>query len=515
MRRSLLLAVAVVCLAQVPACTKAHGAPVRVVLTTLDPPRSRTAACDPCLTEQHDLRLKAGTVGPDAITVDVTKRFQKIDGFGLAMTDASAYLIDQIPNDRGQRDALMRKLFSADSGIGVSWMRMTIGASDFTPVKPPWYSYRPTPADPFDVGRARTGSPKGDYSHIIPRLRQAEVLSKGRITFFANPHSAPPWMKLNNSMSNLEPESCILGYCPAASSSEDVRGEYVDYFVDFIKAYAAKGVPIDAVGLQNEPNSRADYPSGDFAPVDQADFANRLKTGLAAQSPPLTQQVLVEMTHPRDAPQLMANAPNPAVIDGISYHCYGLGGPSLQETLDAVAAFRAAYPHKSIRETECTQDRSQLWPKAIDILIDHTRYGANSVAAWNVALDPRGGPHSIQCSEVRAGVCSDANTGSIMSAPVVISGRAGKATARFTREYYELGHFTKYVRPGAVRVGSTPLGAAGDAVNNVAFRNVDGSKVLVVHNGRRTPASFAVNVGGNRHFAVDDLPPDAIATYVW
>src|SRR6267378_2869555 len=86
MRRSALLTVAMVCLAQAPACTTAHGAPVRVVLTTLHPPRSPAAACDRCLADQHDLRLKAGTVASDAITVDATQRFQKIDGFGLAMT---------------------------------------------------------------------------------------------------------------------------------------------------------------------------------------------------------------------------------------------------------------------------------------------------------------------------------------------------------------------------------------------------------------------------------------------
>jgi glucosylceramidase len=511
MRRCALLAVAIACLAQVPACTSSHGAPVRVVLTTLHPPRSPAAACDHCLTAQHGLRLKAGTVHPNAITVDATQRFQKIDGFGLAMTDSSAYLIDKIPNDRGRRDALMRKLFDVDRGIGISWVRVIIGASDFTPVKPPWYSYRPTPADPFDIGRARTGSPRGDYSNVIPRLRQAEVLSKGRITFFANPHSAPPWMKLNNSMSNFEPDSCILGYCRSAPTSEDLRGEYVDYFVDFIKAYAAKGVPIDAIGVQNEPNSPADYPSGDFAPADQADFVNRLKMGLAAQRPPLTQQVWAEATHPGDAPAIMVNAPNPAAIDGLSYHCYGLSGPSLRLALDAVTAFHEAYPKASIHETECTQDRNQFWPKAIDILIDHTRHWASSVAAWNLALDPHGGPHSTRCAVVRAGVCDDTGTGSIMTAPVVISGPEGAATARLTREYYELGHFTKFVRPGAVRVGSAEAGA----VRNVAFENVDGSKVLVVHNGGRARTSFSVNVGGDRHFDVDDLSPDAIATYIW
>jgi glucosylceramidase len=318
-------------------------------------------------------------------------------------------------------------------------------------------------------------------------------------------------MKLNNAMSNFEPDSCILGYCRGAPTSADHRGAYVDYFVDFIKAYAAKGVPIDAVGVQNEPNSAADYPSGDFAPADQADFVNRLKIGLAAQDPPLAQQVWAEATHPGDVSRIMVDAPNPAAIDGISYHCYGLSGRSLRQALDEVAALHAAYPDKSIHETECTQDRNQHWPKTVDILIDHTRHWANSVAAWNVALDPEGGPHSTACSVVRDGRCYDTNTGSIMSAPVMISGPEGGATARLTREYYELGHFTKFVRPGAVRVGSNELGQ----VKNVAFQNVDGSKVLVVHNGRRTSASFAVNIEGGRHFDVVDLPRDAIATYVW
>jgi glucosylceramidase len=509
MRRFALLALVVVCTAQSAACKQSRPSPVRVVLTTLNPPRSSTA-CGTCLSEPSGPRVKAGTVGSNAITVDRARRFQTIDGFGLAMTDSSAYLIDTLPNDRGQRDALMRKLFDVEQGIGVSWMRVIIGASDFTPVKPPWYSYRPTRADAFDIGRARTGSPEGDYSHILPRLRQAEALSKGRITFFANPHSAPAWMKLNNSLSNFEPESCILGYCKGAGTTDDFRGEYVDYFVDFVNAYAAKGVPIHAVGVQNEPNSTADYPSGDFAPGDQADFVNRLKMGLAAQNPPLDQEVWAEATHPGDAPRIMVDAPNPAAIDGISYHCYGLSGPSLRGALDSVAAFHEAYPDKSIHETECTQDRAEHWPKTIDILIDHTRHWASSVAAWNVALDPHGGPHSSRCSVVRDGQCYDTNTGSIMTAPVVISRRQGAATARLTREYYELGHFTKFVRPGAVRIGSDELGS----IKNVAFENVDGSKVLVVHNGRRTSARFAVNIDGDRHFDVE-LPRDAVATFTW
>ena len=142
----------------------------------------------------------------------------------------------------------------------------------------------------------------------------------------------------------------------------------------------------------------------------------------------------------------------------IAYHCYGFSGAALRQALEAVTTFHEAYPGMSIHETECTQDRNQFWPKAVDILIDHTRYWANSVADWNVALDPaaaRTRPSARPCGPASARPRAPAAS---CRRPSVISGPAGKATARFTREYYELGHFTKYVRPGAVRLGSARSG---------------------------------------------------------
>jgi glucosylceramidase len=342
-------------------------------------------------------------------------------------------------------------------------------------------------------------------------LRQARALTDGRLTIFANPHSAPAWMKRNNALSNFEPDSCILGYCKDLPASADVRDQYVQYFVDFVRAYQSMGVPIRDLGVQNEPGSSADYPSGDFAPADQADFIARLKRAFAAQRPPLTPRVWGESTDPVGAPAILADPATRPFVDGISYHCYGLSRATLDRSLDAVAAFRAAYPDKTIHETECTQDKAQIWDKTIDILIEHSRRGASSVAAWNIALDPSGGPHSVACSVVREGQCFATDRSSILTAPVVVSGPHGRARARFTREYYELGQVSKYVRPGAVRIGSTePAG-----LHDVAFRNRDGSTVLVVHNRGRAPRAFSVNIGGRRHVRVDDLPADGIATLVW
>ena len=196
--------------------------------------------------------------------------------------------------------------------------------------------------------------------------------------------------------------------------------------------------------------------------------------------------------------------------NGIAYHCYGLELKTLAEVFDGVKLLRAAYPNKSLQETECTQDGQHIWPSTIDTLIDHARRGANSIANWNLALDPQGGPHSGLCSEVRNGRCYDTGTSSIMTAPVVISGPAGHATATFTREYYEMGQFTKFVRPGAVRIASTE----SPNLNNVAFRNPDGSKVLIVHNLRDERTTFAVNTDDDHHFDVD-LRANAIATLTW
>ena len=280
---------------------------------------------------------------------------------------------------------------------------------------------------------------------------QANVLAKRQISFFADPHSAPAWMKRNNMMSSFEPESCILGYC--ANSSVDVRDDYVEYFVDFVKTYQAAGIPIDSLGIQNEPNSNADFPSGDFALADQVDFINRLKLRLSEEH--LSQKLLAEFINPIHAGEVFANPQSAAAIDGIAYHCYGLELKTLAQVFDGVKLLRAAYPNKSLQETECTQDGQHIWPSTIDTLIDHARRGANSIANWNLALDPQGGPHSGLCSEVRNGRCYDTGTSSIMTAPVVISGPAGHATATFTREYYEMGQFTKFVRPGAVRIAST------------------------------------------------------------
>lgn len=483
------------------------------LLVTVPKAPGAVPPCSPCFSDQSpSLHVGTGALGGDTITVDDSQRYQMINGFGFALTDTAAYNIDQVPNDQGQRDALLRQLFDPTTGIGVSWLRAIMGPSDFTVVPRPWYSYRPTTADAFDISRSRTGSPNGDLSHIVPVLKQALADSQGQLAIFANPHSAPAWMKGNQDMWNLNGDGCLLGYC--SPSPADYRDEYAQYFVDFVHAYQANGIPIQALGIQNEPNNVTDYPGGNFASADQLDFIARLKSLMAAQNPPLTQKVWGEFGS-YEAKDILQGSPDSAAVDGLSYHCY-YGPPA------GLDDYHAAFPNKSSNETECAQTlgSDQPWAKTIDVLIQNTRYWANSVANWNLALDPTGGPDAscdsttpaapVNVAAVQA-MASCSTHGSSHTAPVVISGAPGQATASLTREYYEMGHVSKFVRPGAVRIGTTDL----NSVMNVAFQNPDGSKVLIVHNNRATTLNLGVNVNGSYHFEHVALPPDAVATFKW
>ena len=138
--------------------------------------------------------LVAGTLSGDAITVDTSQRFQTIHGLGFVLTDTSAYLIDQMPNDRGQRGALMGKLFDPDKGIGVSWVRVIMGPSDFTVVPRPWYSYRPTATVLRHQSAAHRFSERRYVTHHPYPAAGHQPVQRTTVDF-AGAHSAPAWMK--------------------------------------------------------------------------------------------------------------------------------------------------------------------------------------------------------------------------------------------------------------------------------------------------------------------------------
>ncbi len=437
------------------------------------------------LTRQNDIQFGSSNGGSSpTISVDDTQNLQQMDGFGAAVTDSSAWLIYNHMS-ASQRTALMTNLFgtsaSDPTSIGLSFVRIPMGASDFSVTGA--YSYDDLPAGQTDPTLAKF-SIAHDTSYILPVLQQAYQLNPS-IRFMANPWSPPAWMKTNGSMigiSNGQTGTLISSdYSPLAQ-----------YFVKFIQAYQAQGIPIYAITPQNEPlYVPPDYPGMSWAASDESSF---IKNNLA---PALTNANL----HPKIlgydhdwsgqsyAQTLLGDPTTNSNLAGIAWHCYN-GSPSAMTTV------HNQYPNKEVYETECATGISITHISTIDLLMQSVQNWSRSVELWNVALDPNHGPHTGGCTDCLGVVTIDENTGNVT----------------YSNDYYLLGQFSKFVVPGAYHVSaSTPT--SGN-ISDVAFKNPDGSDVVVANNGGSSSSTFNVSWDSNQTFSYT-LPAGATVSFVW
>jgi glucosylceramidase len=276
--------------------------------------------------------------------------------------------------------------------------------------------------------------------------------------------------------------------------------EYARYLVRFLRAYAADGVPVDALTPQNEPlYVPEDMPGVLMSARQEARFVGTALGPALAQAG-LRTAILV-YDHNWDRPDypaaVLADPVARRYVSGAAFHCYA-------GDVAAQSAVHGRFPDQDVYLTECSGVRSAdpaaTFGDTLDwqtekLVIGATRNWARAVFTWNVALDPDGGPTIGPCA-----TCTGVLT---------VDNRAGTVT--YNAEYYVLGHASRFVAPGAVRVDSTSLGP-GD-VQDVAFRNPDGSIVLVALNTASTASTFTVSCGG-RAFRYT-LPPGAVATFRW
>ncbi|WP_231956935.1 MULTISPECIES: discoidin domain-containing protein [unclassified Actinoplanes] len=467
----------------------------RVWVTTVD--RSEL------LHERSPVGFRRGSSALTTITVNPERTFQRMDGFGAALTDAAASVLYRL--SAADRADAVQQLFDPEKGIGVSFLRQPIGSSDFTAAAA-HYTYDDVPAGQTDFG-LRHFSVEHDRAQILPLLRAARRLNP-RLTVLATPWSPPAWMKTGGSL--------IGG---RLRDDPRIYDAYARYLVRFVQAYAAAGVPVDYLTVQNEPQNRlpGGYPGTDMPVRQEAAVIERLGP-LLRQVSPRTRILGYDhnwQTHPGDVgstppgedpetdyPYRLLDSPAGKWLAGTAYHCYS-GDPGAQ------TALHEAHPDKGIWFTECSGShgagdtdeqifRGTLTWHARTLAIGVPRNWAKSVVNWNIALDSGGGPHLGGC-----GTC----TGLLTLLP--------DGTVRRDAEFFTIGHLSKFVRPGAVRIASTSFGTTGwnGQIMDVAFRNPDGSTALVVHNENDEPRSFAVAVGA-RTFEYT-LPGGALATFVW
>jgi O-glycosyl hydrolase len=551
------------------------------------------------LTQQANLGFSAAS-GSGTISVDNTQTFQTIVGFGAAMTDTSAWLISNKLSGTAHTN-LMNALFSPGQGIGMSWVRIPMGSSDFSATAQP-YSYddnlSASTGTTVGVGSGRclddTGNPTNgvqvyiwdctsgnanqqstytsasqlqiagkcldangqgttngtkvilwtcngqanqqwklnvngtitgvqsrlcldvsgaatangslvqlwtcngqanqewtrpdptlanfsighDLGYIIPDLKEALALNPG-LKLMANPWSPPGWMKANGQMNNTNHAGTLL-----ASS----YGPLAQYFVKFLQGYAAQGVPIYAITPQNEPTFPSAYPGMEFSEQNEASFvANNLGPALAQAnlSPAVLGTDFNTNLLSSYAEPLMQDAGASKYLAGTAWHCYAGG-------LNAIGTMQAEFPAKDNYETECSDGIDPQ--NAIETFIQSTRNSARTGTMWNIAEDQNNGP-------VIPGGCN------ACTPLVTINQSTGNVT--FDAGYYSVGHFSKFVLPGAKRIASSTTANLDD----VAFQNPNGSLVLIIDNTSGSTQSFSTSWAGQKFS--DSLPSHGIATYEW
>ncbi|MEV7979077.1 ricin-type beta-trefoil lectin domain protein [Streptomyces sp. NPDC086519] len=456
----------------------AAGEQVTAYLTTTDDSAGRHVTRG--LQAQTPFAFQSGTGGGGTnITVDENTRYQTFTGGGASFTDTAAWLMNSSGAlSQATRDATMQKLFSPTNGIGLSFLRNPMGASDLARYG---YTYDDVPAGQTDPG-LNSFSIAHDLADVVPLTRQALQLNPS-LTVMASPWTAPAWMKDSGSLNG--------GWL----KSEDYAA-YAAYFVKYLQAYQAQGVDVSYVTPQNEPTCCSGYPSMSWNASGLQYF---LKNDLLPQlqSAGLSTKVLAHDWNWDVYDSYAAALVNDSTIrnhpnfGGIAWHGYG-GDVSEQTTVHdqypTLDAFGTEHSGGTWVANQQKEDMSNI--------IDYTRNWAKSVTKWSLAVDQNMGPHNGGC-----GTCTGLIT--------VHNGDGASGTVDYTVEYYDMGHLTKFVRPGAQRIAST----ASTAVPNVAWRNPDGSKALIAYNDSSSAQTVTIN-WGSQH-ATYSLPGKTSATFTW
>lgn len=406
------------------------------------------------------------------IEIDARQTYQSMEGFGYTLTGGSAMLIHRM--EAKARAALLRELFgTAGNGIGVSFLRISIGASDLDDRV---FSYNDLPDGQTDPDLKRF-SLAPDRTHLIPVLKEILAINPA-IKIMASPWSPPTWMKTNQSSKggSLKPEYYAV---------------YARYLVKYIQQMRAEGIRIDALTIQNEPLNPDNNPSLKMLSDEQATFIKK-HLGPAFKAAKINTRIWL-YDHNADRPDYPLSILNDAdakqYVDGSAFHLYG--GP-----IEALSKVHDAHPDKHIYFTEQWMGapgdlRGDMGWHVKNLIIGASRNWSRTVLEWNLAADPNQQPHTIGgCDKCLGALTID-----------------GNAVTR-NPAYYVVAVASKFVRPGSVRIASNLL----PNLPNVAFRTPTGQSVLIVFNDSKDTQSFTIRYQGKG--ATTSLPPGSVGTFV-
>lgn len=411
-----------------------------------------------------------------AVFIDTNVKYQTFLGFGGAFTEAAAVTLNKMPSQ--QRQEIMAAYFSPDTGNAYSLCRTHINSCDFSLGN---YAYTDVAGDVA----LKHFSIEHDKQWLIPMIREAMHLSGNKLILFASPWSPPAWMKTNGMMNS------------GGKLKSEYRQAWADYYVRYIQEYAREGITIWGLTVQNEPEASQTWDSCLYSGEEERDFVKDY-LGPALEKAGLADVKIIIWDHNRDrmferAKVVLDDAKAAQYVWGVGFHWY------CGDHFDNVQLTHDAYPDKHLIFTEgCQESGPHLgsWDTgeryARSIINDLNRW-TEAWVDWNLVLDETGGPNHVH---------------NLCSAPIIADTQ--EAEILYQSSYYYIGHFSRFIRPGATRVACAKT---LDSLEVTAFLNTDGRVAVVVLNRTEQAANFVIKRQGLQ--AKTSIPARAIKTFVY
>jgi glucosylceramidase len=442
---------------------------IRVVMTA----RDKTDR----LTVKPELTFEQDTYGRELELINVFEdvEYQTIQGFGGAFTEAAAVTLNKMSPEKQQE--IVDAYFTPETGLGYTLCRTHIHSCDFALGNYVYIKEGDNSLESFDVER--------DHTALLPFIKRANEATGGGITLFASPWSPPAWMKTSGTMNGggvLLPE---------------YRATWAKYFVKYIQAYAAEGVTIWGITVQNEPKAVQSWDSCVFTAEEERDFV-REHLGPALAEAGLGHVKIIVWDHNKErlydrARTILSDPEANKFVYGVGFHWYS------GDHFEALEAVRRKYPDKALIFTEgCVERGVKLgsWDpgeKYGHDIIGNLNNGMNGWTDWNLLLDEIGGPNHVE---------------NYCDAPIIADTKTD--TVHYQSSYYYIGHFSSFIRPGAVRLGCSRY---TERLKTTAFRNPDGTAAVVVMNDTDEEIPFCLR--SEHGLAASSAPAHSIQTLLY
>ncbi|WKV11402.1 glycoside hydrolase family 30 protein [Marivirga harenae] len=418
------------------------------------------------LTETQTLEFSMGEQPLEtelSIFVNPDKSFQTFIGIGGAITDASAEVFAKLSEDK--QEELLDAYYSTE-GINYSLLRTTIHSCDFSEES---YTY----VEEGD-GDLKTFSVAPDEEFRIPMIKRAISKAGGELLTYVSPWSPPAFMKTNGNMlkgGKLKPE---------------FYDSWALYYAKFIKEYEKRDIPIWGLTIQNEPMATQRWESCIYTAEEERDFLKN-HLGPTLENEGLGDKKIIVWDHNRD---LIVNRSNTILGDpeaakyvwGMGFHWYETWTGS-EPLFDNLKSVKESFPDKQLIFTEgCNEafdaEKYQFWPNAErygNSMINDFNSGTAAWTDWNILLDENGGPNHVG-NFCFAPIHADLQTGELIKTP----------------SYYYIGHFSKFIQPGAKRISTT---ASRSMLEATTFQNENGQMATVVMNSTDEEINYQLYVG--------------------